>query len=31
MGESIIFNRVIEEIKHIPENKLPEAYDLLCR
>ncbi|MBI5893408.1 MAG: hypothetical protein HZB79_07140 [Deltaproteobacteria bacterium] len=29
MGESIIRGRVIDEIKRIPENKLPEVYDFL--
>lgn len=29
MAESIIRDRVIEEIKHIPENRLPEVYDFL--
>ena len=29
MGESILRDRIIDEIKHIPENKLPEVYDFL--
>ncbi len=29
MGESIIRDRVIDEIKRIPENKLSEVYDFL--
>ena len=29
MRESITRNQLIEEIKHIPENRLPEIYDFL--
>ena len=29
MGESITRSQVIDEIKRIPENKLPEVYDFL--
>lgn len=29
MGESNIRNQLIEEIKRIPENRLPEIYDFL--
>ena len=29
MRQSITIKQVVEEIKHIPENKLSEVYDLL--